>query len=517
MLSVFTAVALAAAPAHAGLEVCNGVDDDGDGIVDEGPVAAAPDGDGDGFGADDDATLFADCASVFPELVSDVGDCDDGDRDVHPGAIETCDARDEDCDGEFDDGVCAGVVDTEDRSAWMFVVERAPWVEADAVCESYAGWHLGTPTNNEQQDGLHVYTQAYGQTFWIGLSDRDVEGYWQWVDGTDNNFESWGYGEPNNGGYYFDNEDCGVILPDGSWDDRDCDQDYASVCEHACTERGWNRDRDGDGYGDPDDSDDECETYDNRVINGLDCDDQDPDSPSVWYLDEDGDGYGSTPFVACHPADAAKLYGDCDDVDPSVHPGGADADVDGRDQDCDGFDGPVEPVDSDGDGLYDAVEGTLGTDPLDPDTDGDGWGDGDEHTAGSDPLSPDSDGDGLSDGIEEDADHDGDGLIDALDPDDDGDGIPTSVEGASDVDGDGTPNHLDLDSDGDGASDRSEGAPAAYDAGGASVAAPDPRYGCGCDAPGAAGSPVLAGFAFASAALGLTRRRAAQPAARARR
>ncbi len=77
--------------------------------------------------------------------------------------------------------------------------------------------------------------------------------------------------------------------------------------------------------------------------------------------------------------------------------------------------------DSDGDGLSDAEELELGTNPGSPDSDGDGLDDGDEvgihHT---DPLDPDSDGDGLFDGAEVgqfftnplQADTDGDGFND---------------------------------------------------------------------------------------------------------
>jgi len=46
--------------------------------------------------------------------------------------------------------------------------------------------------------------------------------------------------------------------------------------------------------------------------------------------------------------------------------------------------------DSDGDGLTDAQERELGTDPDRVDTDGDEWSDGDEVDAGSDPLDADS-------------------------------------------------------------------------------------------------------------------------------
>ncbi len=59
------------------------------------------------------------------------------------------------------------------------------------------------------------------------------------------------------------------------------------------------------------------------------------------------------------------------------------------------------PLDSDADGLTDAEEKEIGTNPFDPDTDHDGLGDFEEvrkfHT---DPLNPDTDFDGLKDGAE---------------------------------------------------------------------------------------------------------------------
>jgi len=59
------------------------------------------------------------------------------------------------------------------------------------------------------------------------------------------------------------------------------------------------------------------------------------------------------------------------------------------------------PLDSDGDGLSDAEELKLGTNPHNPDTDGDGLTDGEEvHKYHTDPLNPDTDYDGLSDGAE---------------------------------------------------------------------------------------------------------------------
>ena len=56
--------------------------------------------------------------------------------------------------------------------------------------------------------------------------------------------------------------------------------------------------------------------------------------------------------------------------------------------------------DTDGDSAPDAVEGSLGLDPLDPDMDGDGVPDGRELAIGASPLLSDTDGDGLDDGVE---------------------------------------------------------------------------------------------------------------------
>jgi hypothetical protein len=62
---------------------------------------------------------------------------------------------------------------------------------------------------------------------------------------------------------------------------------------------------------------------------------------------------------------------------------------------------PANPLDSDGDGLEDAIEYELGTDPFDPDTDKDGLTDGDEYYIyATGTRNPDTDGDGVLDGDE---------------------------------------------------------------------------------------------------------------------
>lgn len=82
-------------------EVCNGIDDDGDGQIDEDAIDAAQrysDGDGDGFGR-----VEADVGCPTDSLVWQGGDCDDEDDDAFPGADELCNGVDDDCDGVIPD------------------------------------------------------------------------------------------------------------------------------------------------------------------------------------------------------------------------------------------------------------------------------------------------------------------------------------------------------------------------------------------------------------------------------
>ena len=65
----------------------------------------------------------------------------------------------------------------------------------------------------------------------------------------------------------------------------------------------------------------------------------------------------------------------------------------------------------------------------------------------------DSDSDGIADAIEGTSDSDGDGVPDYLDLDSDNDSISDLSETAQDTDSDGIPNYLDLDSNGNGALD----------------------------------------------------------------
>ena len=80
-------------------DLCDGVDDDGDGAIDEDAATSTwyADADGDGYG--DPGVAVKACAA--PDgTVANADDCDDEDEGVHPGATDVPDDDiDQDCDG----------------------------------------------------------------------------------------------------------------------------------------------------------------------------------------------------------------------------------------------------------------------------------------------------------------------------------------------------------------------------------------------------------------------------------
>jgi hypothetical protein len=94
----------AAAAVHPGAaEVCNGVDDNCDGQIDEGvKTTYYRDADGDGYGS---ATVTLAACSLPAGYVTTGTDCNDGAASVHPGATEVCNGVDDNCNGQVDEGV----------------------------------------------------------------------------------------------------------------------------------------------------------------------------------------------------------------------------------------------------------------------------------------------------------------------------------------------------------------------------------------------------------------------------
>ncbi|MCP4805268.1 MAG: hypothetical protein GY884_07955 [Proteobacteria bacterium] len=86
-------------------EVCNEVDDDCDGDIDEEMGAVFyEDRDDDGYGSD----VTTEACTAPDGYTDETGDCDDGNGGVFPGADELCNDRDDDCDDEIDEDAVDG-------------------------------------------------------------------------------------------------------------------------------------------------------------------------------------------------------------------------------------------------------------------------------------------------------------------------------------------------------------------------------------------------------------------------
>ncbi|MEZ5043818.1 MAG: M12 family metallo-peptidase [Saprospiraceae bacterium] len=86
-------------------EVCDGIDNNCDGVIDDGfdRQFYYEDLDGDGFG---NPNISMEACMARPGFVDNDLDCNDDDPTVYPNALEICDGIDNDCNGLVDEGGC---------------------------------------------------------------------------------------------------------------------------------------------------------------------------------------------------------------------------------------------------------------------------------------------------------------------------------------------------------------------------------------------------------------------------
>uniref|UniRef100_A0A8C5N1P8 C-type lectin domain-containing protein n=1 Tax=Leptobrachium leishanense TaxID=445787 RepID=A0A8C5N1P8_9ANUR len=115
------------------------------------------------------------------------------------------------------------------RSCYYFTPSKSTWEVARSLCKEKGG-DLAIIKSEKEQKFLASHIKNF--FYWIGLTDIKEEGKWLWVDGTalDTSVTFWKNGEPNNQG----NEDCGILYPDGQWNDMICsDSTIYAICEKA--------------------------------------------------------------------------------------------------------------------------------------------------------------------------------------------------------------------------------------------------------------------------------------------
>jgi uncharacterized repeat protein (TIGR01451 family)/MYXO-CTERM domain-containing protein len=215
-----------------------------------------------------------------------------------------------------------------------------------------------------------------------------------------------------------------VVVPDagtdGGGNPADSDGDGLSDSREIAIGTNPNdRDSDDDGVEDGQEPDFDKDTDGDGLINALDSD---SDNDGLFDGTEMGLGCAGVGTDVskknCRP-DGDNGLTKTDPLNRDTDNGGAsDGSEDGN------LNGVVDP------GERNPTVGNGGDDSLIVDTDGDGLSDALEATIGSDPMDPDTDDDGLRDGLEPNpgSDTDGDGKVNILDPDSDGDGLFDGTE-----------------------------------------------------------------------------------------
>ncbi|XP_048191121.1 C-type lectin domain family 4 member E-like [Perognathus longimembris pacificus] len=115
-------------------------------------------------------------------------------------------------------------------SCYFFSVNAMNWESSARNC-SGMGAQLVVINTPEEQEFLHS-TKPRRREFFIGLSDRETEGQWRWVDHTPltKPWSFWDIGEPNNLV-----EDCATMRdspnPRKNWNDIPCFYSMPRICE----------------------------------------------------------------------------------------------------------------------------------------------------------------------------------------------------------------------------------------------------------------------------------------------
>ena len=341
-----------------GVEICDELDNDCDGQVDNDASDASTwyiDHDADGFGSSD-YTLAA-CAQPSGYVDNDQ-DCDDNAEQAFPGGVEVCDGLDNDCDGNIDPASASDAAtwyadnDSDgfgDPSTTQIACEEPTGYSADASdCDDSDadvnpdGTELCDGQDNDCDGDTDEDSAADASTWYI---DYDSDGYGS------SSYSLRGCEAPS--GYVSTTTDCddtdSSVNPVASevCDGVDNDCDGVTDPTSAVDAGTWYLDADLDGYGDAGTSYTGCEQPSGYLEDDSDCDDADsavsPDAEEVcdsvdnncdgtvdedsatdaltWYLDSDGDGYGdaSATTAACdQPSGYVSDDTDCDDSDSSV-------------------------------------------------------------------------------------------------------------------------------------------------------------------------------------------------------
>ncbi len=342
-------------------ETCNTIDDDCDGTTDEGvQTTFYADADNDTYG--DLATTTSAC-SAPTGYVSNSTDCNDASAAVNPGATETCNSIDDDCDGSTDEGVQTTFYADADSDTYGDLATTT------SACSAPAGYVSNSTDCNDASAAVNP-----GATETCNAIDDDCDGSTD--EGVQTTFyadaDSDTYGELATttsactapAGYVSNSTDCNdasaTVYPGATETCNTIDDDCDGTTDEG-VQTTFYADADSDTYGDLATTTSACSAPVGYVSNSTDCNDAsatvypgaaetcntidddcdgstDEGAQTTFYADADNDTYGdvATTTLACSvPAGYSVNSTDCDDSEAGVNPGATET-CNSIDDDCDG-------------------------------------------------------------------------------------------------------------------------------------------------------------------------------------